>query len=113
MVKPVELRLRAAEDVDVAIGHYQREGGASLAVRFIDAFERAVGHLAQHPSSGSLRLSYELHIPDLRVWPLATFPNLVFYVDHAEHVDVWRVLHAHLDLPTWLASPDPADDDRV
>ena len=78
MVKAVELRLRAVEDVDAAIGRYQREGGASLAVRFIDALECAVGHLAQHPSNGSLRLSYELDIPDLRAWPLATFPYLVF-----------------------------------
>lgn len=112
MVKSIELRQRAVEDVDTAIVHFQREGGASLAMRFIDALEHALRCLAERPSIGSLRLSYELGVPDLRVWSLGRFPYLVFYVEGTGSLDVWRVLHAHRDLPTSLVPPEPDADDR-
>jgi len=34
---------------------------------------------------------------------LARYPYLVFYVEHADHIDVWRVLDARRDIPAWLA----------
>jgi toxin ParE1/3/4 len=30
----------------------------------------------------------------------------VFYVEHASHVDVWRVLHGRRDLAAWLQQDD-------
>jgi len=30
------------------------------------------------------------------------FPYLAFYVERADHVDVWRVLHGARDIPAWL-----------
>jgi toxin ParE1/3/4 len=69
-------------------------------VRFVDAVERAVGQIARSPQSGSLRFSYELEIPGLRVRPLVRFPYLVFYVVGDEVVDVWRILHTRRDIPT-------------
>ena len=106
MVKPVQLRQLAADDIDAALSHYRREGGESLAARFIDALEAEIGRISRHPLIGSLRYSYELDIPALRSWRLAGFPYIVFYVDRAESVDVWRVLHARRDIPAWLALPD-------
>ncbi len=68
-------------------------------MRFVDAVERAVGQISRSPQSGSLRFSYELEIPDLRVRPLARFPYLVFYLVGDEVVDVWRILHTRRDIP--------------
>ena len=106
MAKPVELRQLAADDIDAALSYYRREAGESLATRFVDALEEELSRLSRHPLIGSLRYSYELNIPALRSWPLAAFPYIVFYIDRAEFVDVWRVLHVRRDIPAWLAPPD-------
>ena len=106
MAKPVELRQLAADDIDAALSYCRREAGESLAIRFVDALEAELSHLSGHPLIGSLRYSYELNIPALRSWPLEAFPYIVFYIDRAEFVDVWRVLHARRNIPAWLAPPE-------
>ncbi len=106
MAKPVQLRQLAADDIDAALGYYRREAGESPATGFVDALEAELGRISQHPLIGSLRYSYELDIPGLRSGPLVAFPYIVFYIDRAECVDVWRVLHARRDIPAWLALPD-------
>ncbi len=106
MAKPVELRQLAADDIDAALSYYRREAGESLATRFVDVLEAELSHLSRHPLTGSLRYAYELNIPALRSWPLEAFPYIVFYIDRAEFVGVWRVLHARRDIPAWLAPPD-------
>jgi toxin ParE1/3/4 len=98
--RPVRLRGRAAADIDQAVDYYLAEADTVVALRFVDAVERAVGQIGRSPHSGSLRFSYELEIPDLRVRPLAHFPYLVFYVVGDEFVDVWRILHTRRDIPT-------------
>jgi toxin ParE1/3/4 len=100
--RPVRLRERAAVDVDQAVDDYLAEANTDVAVRFVDAVERAVGQISRSPQSASLRFSYELEIPDLRVRPLARFPYLVFSVVGDEVVDVWRILHTRRDIPTAL-----------
>jgi toxin ParE1/3/4 len=30
----------------------------------------------------------------------------VFYVEAGRDIDVWRVLHAHRDIPAWLIDDD-------
>ena len=70
-----------------------------VALRFVDAVERTIGQVSRSPQSGSLRFSYELEIPDLRVRPLARFPYLVLYVVGDAVADVWRVLHTRRDIP--------------
>jgi len=98
--RSVRLRERAATDIDHAAGYYRTEAGAEVALRFIDAIERAVAQIARSPQSGSLRFAYELEIPDLRVRPIGRFPYLVFYVIGEDVVDVWRVLHTKRDIPS-------------
>ncbi len=85
-----------------AIAWYLNEGAEQAALDFIAALERAYGHIGRHPSSGSSRYAHELNLPGLRNGPLAKFPLLVFYVENTDHVDVWRVLHAERDIPTWM-----------
>lgn len=98
--RSVRLRERAAVDIDQAVDSYLTEADTGVALRFVDAVERAVGQIGRSPHSGSLRFSYELEIPDLRVRPLPRFPYLVFYVVGDEFVDVWRILHTRRDIPT-------------
>jgi toxin ParE1/3/4 len=102
---PVIPREAARRDIDQAIAHYAAEGGTPVALAFIDALERAFGHLARHPGAGSPRYGIELRLDGLRVWPLRRFPHLVFYRDAADHLDVWRVLHAQRDIPAWMQDP--------
>jgi toxin ParE1/3/4 len=102
-VVPREL---AQQDIDEAIAHYQAEGGAPLALRFIDALQQAFRRLGAHPSVGSLRYAYELGLEDLRAWPLRRFPFVVFYRVQPDHIDVWRVLNAQRDIPAWMQDPE-------
>lgn len=104
-VKPVVPRGLARRDVDEAIAHYLNEGGERVALRFIDAVEKAYAHIGRQPASGSPRYAHELNIPGLRSWSLGRFPYLVFYVERRDHVDVWRVLHGRRDIPAWMRGP--------
>lgn len=101
--RSVRLRESAATDIDRATDHYLGEAGAEVALRFVDAVERAVNQIGRSPQSGSLQFSYELEIPGLRVRPVARFPYLVFYVVSDEVVDVWRILHTRRDVPSAIA----------
>ena len=101
--RSVQLRERAAADIDRAVDYYRSEAGADVGLRFVDAIERAVGQIARSPQSGSLRFAYLLEIPDLRVRQVARFPYLVFYVIGDDVIDVWRVLHTKRDIPSAIA----------
>lgn len=100
--KPVIPRELAVRDVDAAVQYYVREGGTDVALRFIEALERAYLHIAHHPATGSSRYAHELDLPGLRVWPLKDYPYLIFYLEQKDHIDVWRVLHGQRDIPSWM-----------
>ncbi|WP_370325544.1 type II toxin-antitoxin system RelE/ParE family toxin [Euzebya sp.] len=104
----VILRQRARGDVEAAVDWYRDDARETTALRFVDAVEAALAHVGQYPGSGSPRYSVELQIPGLRCWPLASSPYLIFYVERDDHVDVWRLLHAHRDVPAWMRDPDEA-----
>lgn len=103
------LRELAHRDVEEAVDWYRDHADVATALRFVSALEAALRHLARQPRSGSPRWVFELDLPGLRSWPLTGFPFLVFHVEHDRVVDVWRVLHARRDIPTWLVEPDDAD----
>ncbi len=100
--KPVVQRQLAVADVDNALGFYLREAGDRVALQFIDALEAAFALMESHPAAGSPRYDLELGLPGIRVLPVGPFPYLIFYVERSETVDVWRVLHAQSDIPTWM-----------
>jgi len=101
-IKPVIPRSRAVADVEEAVAWYVEQRTKAAALAFIASLERAYAQLGRHQASGSLRYAEELGLPGLRCWPLARHPYLVFYVERADHVDVWRVLHGHRDIPAWM-----------
>jgi toxin ParE1/3/4 len=102
----VRFRARAASDIDDAVDHYQREAGEAVALDFIESLERCVRQIGRSPHLGSLRFSYELDIPELRVPGTRRFPYLIFYVPNDDSIDIWRVLHSRRDIPSTLAE-DP------
>jgi toxin ParE1/3/4 len=104
--KPIHLRQLARTDVDAAVDYYAREAGVDTAIGFVDALQAAFDLLGRHPQSGSLRYAYELELPDLRSIALKRYPYYVFYRDHSDHIDVWRVLHARRDIPQWMGDPE-------
>lgn len=106
MAKPVVARELANRDIDDAIAYYLSEDAEQAALGFIDALEQAYAHISRHPATGSPRYAHELNLPGLRFWPLVNFPHLVFYVERPEHIDVWRVLHGHRDIPAWMQEPE-------
>jgi len=102
--RPVVPRAAASHGVERTIDYYLREGSAATALGFIDALEKAYRHIGRAPASGSPRYAHELDIPGLRSWPLRGYPQVVFYVERVDHVDVWRVLHGERDIPETLRS---------
>lgn len=92
------LRAAAARDIEDAVVHHRDEAGTDVALGFIESLNNAIAQLCDFPRSGSLRLAFELGIPDMRSWPLQRFPYVVFYTAEDSFVDIWRVLHARRDL---------------
>ncbi|MGC1952921.1 MAG: type II toxin-antitoxin system RelE/ParE family toxin [Gammaproteobacteria bacterium] len=105
-VKPVVPREQAHRDVEDAVPRYLAEDAEAAAFGFIDALEKAYIHIGRHPATGSPRYAHELNLPGLRSWPLTRNPYLVFYVEHPDHIDVWRVLHGQRDIPAWMQEPE-------
>lgn len=106
--KPVIPREQARRDVDDAIAFYLREGAETAALDFIDALQDAYAHIGRLPASGSPPYAHELNLPGLRLWPLKRHPYLVFYMEHADRIDVWRALHGQRDIPAWMREPEKA-----
>lgn len=104
--KPVVPRALANQDAEGAVAYYLSEDAASAALGFVDALEQAFTHIGRHPATGSPRYAHALNLPGLRSWPLSRFPYLVFYVEHIDHIDVWRVLHSVRDVPAWMQEPE-------
>jgi toxin ParE1/3/4 len=102
--KPTLRRRSARIDIDVAADYYDHEAGPDVALRFIDAVEAAVESLAGQPGAGSSIWGERVKVTGLRSRPVARFPYLVFYMEHEEHIEIWRVLHVRRDLPAELQS---------
>lgn len=100
--KPVVLRELAAKDVEDAVDYYLQEAGDQVALGLIEAVQRAYDGIGCHPQTGSPRYAHELNLPGLRMWPLKRYPHLVFYIEQDDHIDVWRVLNSHRNIPAWL-----------
>ena len=104
--KPLVPREQASRDVEEVIAYYLDEDARQAALGFIDALEQAYDHIGRHPGTGSPRYAHDLNLPGLRCWQLTSYPHVVFYVEHPNHIDVWRVLHGQRDIPAWMREPD-------
>jgi toxin ParE1/3/4 len=104
--KPVQFRELATLDLESASGYYVAEADVATAIRFVDAVEATARRIGRNPRLGSLKFSYELTIPDLRVMSVGKFPYLLFYLERESSVDVWRLLHTSRDIPASMREPD-------
>lgn len=95
-------RALALQDIETAIAYYLRQNARRAAEHFVDALEKAYHHISLYPDTGSTRYAQELKLPRLRAWPLNRYPYLIFYIEQAEHIDVWRGLHKLNDVPAWM-----------
>lgn len=100
--KPVLRRRRADDDIETAFAYYLSEAGPDIAANFIYRFEEAVKQIERHPAIGSPRYGHELHVPGLRHWPIKNFPHLIFYLETDKHIELERVLHGSMDIPSRL-----------
>lgn len=100
--KPIIRRALAEQDVKEAAQYYFDQDAPQAALAFINELEAALAHIQRHPTTGSPRYAHSLNIPGLRFWRCKRFPYLVFYVEQADCIDVWRVLHGRRDIPAWL-----------
>jgi toxin ParE1/3/4 len=105
-VKPVTLRKLAEADVDAALAYYLSEAGADTALAFVEQLEQANQRISNDPAIYSPRWGAELNLPGLRSLRLSKFPYVIFYIEQADHIDVWRVLHAQRDIPAYLQDDD-------
>jgi len=101
-VKPVIPRQLANRDVEDAVDHYLSEGSEIVALGLVEDLERAYAHIGRHPATGAARYAHELRLPGLWSWVLNRYPHMIFYLEHPDHIDVWRVLHGKCDIPAWL-----------
>ena len=105
--KPVVPRALADQDLREALAFYLAEGADQAALGFVNAVERAFRQIGRQLGCGSFRYAHALDLPGLRTWPVTRYPYLVFYLEAADHMDVWRILHDRRDLPAWLTTPAP------
>ena len=100
-MKPL-VRLKQADlDVEQSLDYYLAEE-SQVAMRFLDALEKAYAHIRRHPGTGSPRYAHELDIPGLRFWLCTPFAQMVFYIEHDEQILLVRVLHGSRDIPASL-----------
>ncbi len=100
--RPILRRELADRDIADIVTYYAGEAGLQVAMRFVDALEGTIGRIGRRPAIGSLGFADNVRIPGLRCCPVTASPDLVFYVDHGDHVAMWRVLHERRDIPAAL-----------
>lgn len=99
--KPIIQSAKADADLKAATAYFQEESTA-LALKLLEQVAKVYEHISNSPGSGSLRYAEILDIDGLRYWPCQRFHYLVFYREHAKHIDILRILHAHRDIPAHM-----------
>lgn len=102
----VLLRPTAESDLLERVASYRSRGGDGLGSRVFDAAISSLRDIGQMPGAGSPRAGELSGVPGLRVGRVSGFPCGWFYLAHAGHVDVVRLLADAQDLPTQLLGVD-------
>lgn len=104
----------AQRDFHRAITWYRKEFSAHTADRFIDTVYDLELSIQDHPALGSRRFAPRAAHHVLRFRKVAGFPYLVFYVEHENHIEIWRLLHESRDIPKHLQeTPAVGDENEV
>jgi toxin ParE1/3/4 len=100
--KPIVRRRRADDDIETAIAYYLNEAGAEVATDFANQLEESLRTISRQPAIGSPRYGHLVQITELRHWPVKGFPYLLFYIEKENRIELARVLHSSMDIPSWL-----------
>ena len=100
-MKPLIRHDRADRDVLEAVDYYV-QNAPEMTLAFVDSLEQTYRYIQSRPGAGSPRYAHELNLSGLRFWRCKRFPYLVFYMETAEQINIWRVLHGSRDIPSWL-----------
>lgn len=100
--KLIVRRRRADEDIEAAIAYYLNEAGSEVALDFANQLQESLQKISVHPRIGSPRYGDIARIPNLRHWPIKNFPYLAFYVEKENRIELVRVLHGGMDIPSWI-----------
>lgn len=104
MAKTLIYQIKAQEDVEQAVDYY-KEKSKALGNKFYHELMKSYGHISDHPAIGSNRFAYELNIPNLKTWALTDFPYIIFYIEKAQYIHIYRVLHSSQQIPSWMFEP--------
>ena len=105
----IEIFVRHDAELD-AYGYFQRMNGNNpqAAVAFLDAVDRTVEQLGEHPFIGRLRRLKGNDLRGVRSWRINDFENyLIFYRVTKERLEVLRIKHGSMNFPRAL--PDAAE----
>jgi toxin ParE1/3/4 len=96
----LRIEQEAEEDLEASVRYYRDEAGEDLALRFVDAVEGVFSLLNEHPEVGR---KYESapspRLRELRAWPLADFPFLIFYELTEAEILIAGIVEGHQNLP--------------
>jgi toxin ParE1/3/4 len=97
--------LRAAADIR-SHAFYIAGHNRSAARRFVRSLVKAQSQLSDHPFSGMSAGYLDLSLAALRKLSVPGFKNyLIFYRVIAEEVEIVRVLHGAMDIPSEFEKP--------
>ncbi len=85
----IELSAQASADLLVAFAFYEEEASLFDAQRFLFAAVSTINTLATFPGLGAI---YEPR-PRLRKWRVPQFPYQILYLEMADGVRVFRIVH--------------------
>ena len=79
-----------------AIARWLAQRNPAAAERLLDSFQDCCRFLAAYPHAGFRREDFA---PDpVRCWPVTKSENyLILYRVHADHIEIWRVVHGARD----------------
>jgi len=106
----IEKRSPAYQDLRRQALYLTVEAGSQVALRFLDASERAFTTFAKMPGMGRLRRFPHAEVGELRSWAIPGFERyLIFYRALPDGIEVIRVLHGMRDLDRIIG--EQGDDD--
>lgn len=104
MAKTLIYHRKVEQDFEQAIDFYTKKSKA-LGNKFYHELVKAYGHISVHPAIDLNCFSYELNILNLKTWELRDFPYIIFYIEKADHIHIYHVLHNSQQISLWMFEP--------
>jgi toxin ParE1/3/4 len=96
----IERSSEANLDLAAHVLYLNRNAGSEIAIRFVEATEKALNRLEEFPYLGRVR---HFRQPGLRSWMVPGFRHwLIFYRPIPGGIRVYRVIHSAMDLKAQL-----------